>query len=210
MSRPCVLFVFSLMQMLQKNSGLVQRNLLLRKSSRLALTSFQQPYKSQNCIQHSLNLCPVCHSDEYMCHRIKKAVIGALKRLGLRRTKSILHYLGTNSWDTVLGHISSKRQAWNALHPQMPMTSTNIALDHIRPVREFQKESKGSQTLLCNHYTNLQPLLLEDNNWKGDSWSEKDEKFWHKNIILKNSYLETFYPEAAPTQPSLLSTRTGR
>jgi hypothetical protein len=98
---------------------------------------------------------------------VKKVVNGVLKRLGLRRTKSVLHYLGTNSWETVLEILTLKREAWNAQHPKMPMTATNTALDHIRPVREFQKEGKGAQTLLCNHYTNLQPLLLEDNNWEG-------------------------------------------
>ena len=96
--------------------------------------------------------------DDYLRNRVKKAVSGSLKRLGLRRTKSYLCYLGTNSWFPVLDHLKSKRQHWNAQQPGAHMTLTNSAIDHIRPVREFQKHGVGAKTLLCNHYTNLQLL----------------------------------------------------
>jgi len=163
--------------------------------------------KERECA-HKLSPCPSCHADLYMRQRIKKAVTGALKRLGVCRTKSFLFYLGTSSWTPVCEHLAAKRHIWNAKHPHAPMTLTNFALDHIRPVREFQKKSFGAQTLLCNHYTNLQPLLFEDNTWKGDSWSARDEEHWHENIILQPHYLETYYPESAPTQPSLLAEQT--
>ena len=169
-----------------------------------ASASFVGTYRHTGCPQHRLSPCPVCHDEVYLRNRVKKAVTGALKRLGLQKTKSILCYLGTNTWTPVIEHLRSKRAHWNAQHPHAPMTVTNAALDHIRPVREFQKEGVGAKTLLCNHFTNLQPLLLEDNNWKGDSWSAADEEHWHKHIILKPSYRKIYYPEAAPTQPSLL------
>jgi hypothetical protein len=43
------------------------------------------------------------------------------------------------------------------------------AADHLRARVEHVH---GAKTLLCNHYTNLQPLLHEDNAWKGDHWTE--------------------------------------
>ena len=151
-----------------------------------------------------MSLCPACHGDDYLRNRVKKAVSGSLKRLGLRRTKSYLCYLGTNSWFPVLDHLKSKRQHWNAQQPGAHMTLTNSAIDHIRPVREFQKHGVGAKTLLCNHYTNLQLLLLEDNNWKGDAWCSVDEAHWHEHIIFKPSNKGVYYPVTAPTQPSLL------
>lgn len=165
---------------------------------------FSESYKQTVCGKHGLFPCPVCHHKEYLRNRIKKAVSGALKRLGMRKTKPVLCYLGASSWTPVLDHLEGKRAHWNALHPHRPMTTTNCALDHIRPVREFQKEGAGAKMLLCNHFTNLQPLLLEDNTWKGDSWSVLDEEHWHKHIVLKPSHRKIYYPQSAPTQPSLL------
>lgn len=173
-------------------------------ASELEGAAFLDNYKQTGCALHRLFPCPVCHDQVYLRNRVKRAVSGALKRLGLHKTKSVLCYLGTNSWTPVLEHLENKRAHWNEQHPHAPMTATNCALDHIRPVREFQKEGVGAKTLLCNHFTNLQPLLLEDNSWKGDSWSAKDEEHWHTHIVLRPSYRKIYYPLSAPTQPSLL------
>ncbi len=51
--------------------------------------------------------------------------------------------------------------------------------------QQVQKNSFGEKVMLCNHFTNLQPLLHEDNAWKGDFWSKDDEKYWHENIIFQ-------------------------
>ena len=44
------------------------------------------------------------------------------------------------------------------------MNLTNIAIDHICPVKLFQRKGHGAQRFLCNHYTNLQSLLHDDNH----------------------------------------------
>jgi hypothetical protein len=142
-----------------------------------------------------------------MKRRVVKAVTGALKRMGLQKTMPILTYLGADSWVQVLELLDAKRECWNLTFPDTPMTPTNIALDHIRPVRKFAMESNGARVFLCNHYTNLQPLLHEDNAWKGDCWSTEDEAFWHKHIVLNKHYDSVYYPRAAPAQPSLLFSR---
>jgi hypothetical protein len=73
-----------------------------------------------------------------------KVVIGALKRLDVPRTMYVLTYLGADSWKEVSSYLAAKRQAWNELHPTTPMTLTNTALDYIRPVNKFKKNSFNS------------------------------------------------------------------
>jgi len=118
---------------------------------------------------------------------------------------SFLEYLGADSWPQVLMHLQKKRDNWNIVHSHAPMTLTNIDLDHIRPISTFKRNTGAAQKLLCNHYTNLQPLLHEDNNWKGEVWTVEDEKFWHEHIILKPAFKDIYYPKTAPSQPSLLN-----
>ena len=159
------------------------------------------------CETHQISTCPVCNSDDYARRRVCKAVAGALKRLRIKKNMSVLDYLGADSWSQVLSYLAVKREAWNCLHPEVPMNLTNTALDHIRPVSSFKRCGLGAQRLLCNHYTNLQPLLHADNSWKGEAWSLEDDLFWHHNIIMKPSHEQIYYPKKAPSQPSLLSVR---
>jgi hypothetical protein len=165
---------------------------------------FPEVTRVRSCATHGISTCPVCHSDDYARRRVCKVVCSALKRMNIRKSMSVLKYLGADSWSQVLMYLADKREAWNVAYPEVPMTLTNTALDHIRPVSSFRKCSVGVQKTLCNHYTNLQPLLHEDNSWKGDSWCLEDEKYWHDNIILHSSYSDIYYPKKAPSQPSLL------
>jgi hypothetical protein len=165
---------------------------------------FPEVTRVRVCQEHKISMCPVCNSDDYAQRRVCNVVASALKRLNIKKTRTYLEYLGADSWSQVLRHLAFKRKAWNSLHPDVPMTLTNTALDHIRPVSSFKQNSVGVQTLMCNHYTNLQPLLHEDNSWKGESWSLEDEKYWHENIIMHPFYQQIYYPKSAPSQPSLL------
>jgi len=168
---------------------------------------FRHYYEKKRCKAHNLAPCPACKPEDYMQRRVVKAVQGALKRLGMPQTKPILTYLGADSWRQVLEHMEVKRACWNLEVSKMPMTPTNIAVDHIRPVRAFLSEAEGARMFLCNHYTNLQPLLLEDNTWKGDCWSDADEAYWHDHILMKTDYDRVYYPKTAPSQPSLIFAR---
>ena len=104
----------------------------------------------------------------------------------------------------VYRHMEAKRVAWNRKHPHSPMTWTNTAIDHIRPVKAFQGGCVDEKMRLCNHLRNLQPLLLQDNAWKGSVWQDADEAHWRKHIIACQEYPDIYYPQAR--QPlSLLS-----
>jgi hypothetical protein len=159
------------------------------------------------CEIHKISLCPICNSENYIRRRVCNVVSGSLKRLNLKKNMSFLEYLGADSWPQVLLHLQKKRDNWNIVHPHAPMTWTNIDFDHIRPISSFKRNTMAAQKLLCNHYTNLQPLLHEDNNWKGEVWTLEDENFWHEHIILQPEFKDIYYPKTAPSQPSLLNTR---
>lgn len=156
------------------------------------------------CQTHRVHTCPVCNSEQYIRRRVSNVVLCALKRMNIKKTMPVLTYLGAESWDQIYDFLAMKREKWNKEHPKVVMTLTNTALDHIKPVSKFKKEGSGPQTMLCNHYTNLQPLLHEDNNWKGEFWTKEDEEYWQHNIILEPANYAIYYPKSAPSQPSLL------
>jgi hypothetical protein len=60
------------------------------------------------------------------------------------------------------------------------MTWDNIHIDHIKPISRFDL-SDPEQFLQCCHWTNLQPLLAEDNLTKHNKWTDKDEEEWQRN-----------------------------
>ena len=70
---------------------------------------------------------------------------------------------------------------------EIEMDFTNIHIDHIKPVNAFNLDEE-EEFLSCCHYTNLQPLLVDDNLNKRDKWSEKDDLFWNENIKDKEYY----------------------
>jgi len=53
------------------------------------------------CQLHKLACCPVCYKLEYVTQRVAKAVLSGLKRLRLRKTQSVLEYLGVDTWHEV-------------------------------------------------------------------------------------------------------------
>ena len=68
----------------------------------------------------------------------------------------------TDAQTQVYVYFEQKRNTWNDQHPHSPMTLTNSAIDHIRPVDAFQKGCLLEKTTLCNSLSNLQPLLRSE------------------------------------------------
>jgi hypothetical protein len=72
------------------------------------------------------------------------------------------------------------------------MTFENIHYDHIKPVSRFDLDNE-EELLQCCHFTNLQPLLAEDNLTKLNKWTAEDEAYWNENIIYKPEFQVIYY-----------------
>lgn len=139
---------------------------------------------------------------QYQVHRVQRAVTESLQKLNVYNSGvNILEYLGVETWSDVISHLENKRRLWNEKYPHRSMTLTNTQIDHIKPTASFKKKSPGMKIRLSNHITNLQPLLTDDNNYKGSIWKDEDEKFWKTYIVLQE-YTLIYYP-VAKFQPSL-------
>mgnify|MGYP003347093771 FL=1 len=76
------------------------------------------------------------------------------------------------------------------------MTWTNIHIDHIRPLSSFDLSDHDAFLDCCN-YTNLQPLLAEDNLNKSDKWSDEDTAFWEEHIrgkVRGKEFMQIYLP----------------
>ena len=139
---------------------------------------------------------------EYQVHRVQRAVTESLQKLNVYDPRvNILEYLGVDAWSDVIEHLEEKRRLWNKKYPHQLMTLTNTHIDHIKPTASFKKKSTGMKVRLSNHFTNLQPLLSDDNNYKGSAWKDEDESFWKTHIVLQE-YTLIYYPMSV-FQPSL-------
>jgi len=93
------------------------------------------------------------------------------------KSASTQQMLGCSRSD-VRGFFLAKMDAWNAVHAEK-MTFANVHIDHIKPLARMTDAS--SLAALC-HFSNLQPLLADDNEHKSDRWSAADDAFWEEHI----------------------------
>jgi len=83
---------------------------------------------------------------------------------GETKSESTIRLLGC-SINFLRKHLESK------FKPGMSWDNRNKwHIDHIRPCASFDLLKRGEQ-FKCFHYTNLQPLWIEDNLLKGDKWN---------------------------------------
>ena len=112
-----------------------------------------------------------------------------LKRAGFRKSKKTVEYLGT-SYEDLKERLQKKIDLWNSTHEaESHMTWENINIDHIKPL-DCAKENHPYHSPIeeLTHYTNLQPLLKEDNFKKGAKWSSAADLHWRNNIYLNDQY----------------------
>lgn len=144
------------------------------------------------CREHGVHVrtCKICRPVQATTNRLRKVVRGALLRKGLQKNSSTLKILGARSWNEVLTMIQKKIKTYNQMFPKAQIKGNDFVLDHIKPVSKFDV----TDSALCNHYTNLQPLPPMVNAKKSGKWDAKSEKFWRKNIILKKNNFSIFLP----------------
>ena len=86
----------------------------------------------------------------------------------------------------------AKMETWNAVHAEQ-MTFANVHIDHIKPLARMT--DGASLAALC-HYSNLQPLLADDNEHKSDHWSLPDEQHWQQHICGSKTAGQIYWPLA--------------
>ena len=127
---------------------------------------------SQIC-QHNRHrgACKECNLPLYLVHLQRNRINSLIKLNNLIKYQGTVDYLDCSP-EYLKKHIEKQ------LKPGM--TWDNIHIDHIKPISRFDL-SDPEQFLKCVHWTNLQPLLGEDNLTKHNKWTDKDEEEWQKN-----------------------------
>ena len=127
--------------------------------------------------------CRVCSPLLVMVHIQRHNIWKIMKSNNVKKLKPTIEYLGCSS-EYFKEYIESKMIEG--------MTFDNIHFDHIKPVSAFDLD-KEEELLNCCHYTNFQPLLIEDNLKKWSKWNDEDDIFWRENICGKE-YLPLYIP----------------
>jgi len=129
--------------------------------------------------------CKFCNIQKYLISLQRDCVRRIFKKsTKFIKNKCTIDYLGC-SIDYFKNYIYKKML--------INMTMTNIHLDHIKPVDSFNFDDKND-IIKCCHYTNFQPLLIEDNLKKSNKWTEQDNLFWENNIIFNDKYIDLYIP----------------
>ena len=98
---------------------------------------------------------------------LRRSVIGALKRQGVRKTNRTIKLLGTDK-NTAIKHIESlwtEGMSWK----NHGLGWDKWHIDHIKPCAEFNLKNINEQFECC-YYKNLQPLWQKDNFDKGSKY----------------------------------------
>lgn len=128
--------------------------------------------------------CKDCSIYTYLVNLQRSRIKQILKSKSIAKSQSTIEYLDCSP-EFFKNYIQSKMVEG--------MTFDNIHIDHVKPVCKFKLENPD-ELLMCCHYTNLQPLLINDNLVKGGKWGEEDNLFWKENIIYKE-YLPLYLPK---------------
>ena len=127
--------------------------------------------------------CKDCNPMNYLVSLQRRAIWKMLLSENLNKLKPTIEYLGCSA-EYFLEYLQKKMIEG--------MTFNNIHIDHIKPVSHFNLQNEDD-FLDCCHYTNLQPLLAQDNLIKHNKWNDTNEEFWRTNIKGKE-YLQIYNP----------------
>lgn len=158
-------------------------------------------------------LCPPCAGSGICAHQRRRDIciecsplgnlwarVRSATRRGLSAAvegrRSRTHEVVGCSREHARSFIDAKMQAWNETHAEK-MTLANVHIDHIKPLSSVRLEANGAAALaqVC-HYTNLQPLLLLDNERKAARWSAHDDAEWARRIAGCPETTGIYWPRA--------------
>ena len=135
--------------------------------------------------------CQQCDIVGYLNHQFRSRVQHMMKAKNWTKDRPSLSFLGC-TWPEYVVFIEAKMQWWNERHTSdQHMTWANTQRDHIKP---GSKAKTQQEVEALNHYTNMQPLLIEDNLKKGTKWSLDNEEDWEREIFHRRGYGEVYLP----------------
>jgi hypothetical protein len=147
----------------------------------------QQKYYQENKCEHNKGFgrCSQCNPLLYLLNIQRRHLRRCLKIGNLDKTKPTIAFLGC---DAVYfkDYIQKKMDNYNET-AEIKMDFSNIHIDHIKPVSSFNLDEEDDFLDCCN-YTNLQPLLIQDNLRKKNKWTDEDEAYWNDNIKGKEYF----------------------
>jgi len=156
------------------------------------IKEYKKKYYEENKCMHGKRQenCKICNKYLYLVNLQRYQINRCFKNSNLEKTKPSISYLDCSA-EYFNEYFEKKMDLWNE-HHDVKMTWDNIHIDHIKPINAFNLDDE-EEFLKCCHYTNMQPLLAEDNLSKNCKWSDEDNKYWCDNIIYKE-YLDIYIP----------------
>lgn len=153
---------------------------------------YYKKYRDKNkCIHDKRHgKCKICDKYLYLINLQRGQIYRCFKNSNLEKTKPSISYLDCSA-EYFVEYFENKMNLWNEYH-DVKMNWDNIHIDHIKPVSAFNLDD-AEEFLKCCHYTNMQPLLVEDNLSKNCKWTDEDDMFWNDNIIYKE-YFDSYIP----------------
>ena len=111
-------------------------------------------------VQHRLKIDPAFR----LAHGLRVRMRRAFKSQRAEKTKATFKLVGCTK-EELRQHLASQFREGMTLENHGKVWH----IDHIRPCASFDL-SDPNQAILCFHYSNLQPLFVDENRRKGDRW----------------------------------------
>ena len=153
---------------------------------------YHKKYNEKRKCEHNKGhgKCKICNLPLYLINIQRHQINRCFKSSSQNKTKSSIEYLGCDA-EYFIKYFQTKMDKWNETN-DIKMTWENIHIDHIKPVSAFNLDDE-EQFLDCCNYTNMQPLLAEDNLSKNNKWSVECDEYWYDNIKGKE-YMGIYNP----------------
>ena len=149
-------------------------------------------YREENKCEHNKEhgRCKICNKYLYLINLQRVHIYNCFKNSNIEKTKPSISYLDCSA-EYFIEYFEKKMELWNEYHDEK-MNWDNIHIDHIKPINAFDIDDE-EEFLKCCHYTNMQPLLADDNLSKSCKWTDEDDVFWTKNITYKE-FFDAYIP----------------
>tara|TARA_R100000951_G_scaffold19669_1_gene16542 strand:+ start:81 stop:896 length:816 start_codon:yes stop_codon:yes gene_type:complete len=156
------------------------------------IKEINKKWREKNKCEHDKahGYCKICDKCLYLIKLQRVHLYNCLKNSNLEKTKPSISYLDCSA-EYFVEYFEKKMNIWNE-NNEIKMNWDNIHIDHIKPVNAFDIDDE-EEFLKCCHYSNMQPLLVEDNLSKSCKWTDEDDMYWNDNIIYKE-YLDAYIP----------------